>query len=443
VANDTLRFINGMTDSIRLPVWRLKEEAWDWDAKSNKRGPTAKLLTAAYTFTRLGERARSLVVPQPFVRLTIPLGRGEGFYSTLRVWNQEHVFKHAEHSCTAAGMDHMPPTIRKKANAGQIDGSEFLARCNETIVCDATSLCPKICISGSDIALKAPHSKYSSCMVPQQCAQTPHGGSDGYCRHHTVMVADRLPHSVKAAKNVTVGAAARTRSLALRRKAMKAAITQEEGYMGRFKPLTQRESHLAKEFNDEELLETLSSGMEMNVEGGIGAEDVIELDKKNSALHYGCVACCEFYLVPCGVCVAWDILYHAESSTQVAVGFLEKVACKRDVKVLIEDNGCNLRRFFEKRPELLASVGKVLGDGFEIVVDKFHFGSHDAEYCRKHCDPYKMPEVDLINTEACEQFFSWLGNIRRCVVGQDIELFRFMVTELVTVRNQYVEMGLL
>ena len=85
----------------------------------------------------------------------------------------------------------------------------------------------------------------------------------------------------------------------------------------------------------------------------------------------------------------------------------------------------------------------MLGYGFEIVVDKFHFGFHDAEYCRKHCDPYKLPEVDLINTEACEQFFSWLGNIRRCVVGQDIELFRFMVTELVTVRNQYVEMGLL
>ena len=68
---------------------------------------------------------------------------------------------------------------------------------------------------------------------------------------------------------------------------MKAAIAQEDSYTSRFKPLTQRESHLAKEFNDEELLETLSTGMEMNVEGGIGAEDVIELDKKNSALHYG------------------------------------------------------------------------------------------------------------------------------------------------------------
>ena len=85
----------------------------------------------------------------------------------------------------------------------------------------------------------------------------------------------------------------------------------------------------------------------------------------------------------------------------------------------------------------------MLGDRLEIVVDKFHFGSHYAEYCRKHCDPYELPEVDLINTVACEHFFSWLGNIRRCVVGQDIELFGCMVTELVTVRSQYVTMGLL
>ena len=314
-----------MTDLIRLPVWRLKEEVLDWDAKSNKRGPTAKLLTATYTFTRLGVRARSLAIPQPFVRLTISLGRGEGFYNTLRIWNQEHVFKRSEHNCTAARMDHMPPTIRRKANAGQIDGSEFLTRCNETIVCDATLLCPKICTNGSDIALKASHSKYNSCLVPQQCDATPHGGSDDYCRHHTVMVADGLPHSVKAAKNVTFGAAARTRSLALRRKAMKAAITQEDGYMGRFTPLTQKESHLAKEFNDKELLETLSIGMEMNVEGGIGAEDVIELDKTNSTLHYGCITCCEFYLVPCGVCVSHGTHYTTRRARLKSLsGFLSR-----------------------------------------------------------------------------------------------------------------------
>ena len=442
VANDTLRFVGGQSETIQLPVWRSKEQGWDWSVKEHHRGLTAKLLTAAFAFSRLGERARS--IEQPFIRLTAPLGRGEGFYSTLRSWNKSYDFKHAQHDCTVAGTQHMPASIRKKINEGSLDGDAFLRNCNTTIVCDATSLCPKICLSGSNTSTKAPHPTYPSVMVPQQCTNTPHGGSDGYCREHTVKVADRLPHSERAQnKTETVGAASRTRSLALRRKAMKATIARDFEETT-FKPLTRKTASLAKELNDDELLETLTSGLDMNVEGGaLGAEDMIELDKKNSIKHYGCVACSEFFLTPCGVCVGWAVQLHAESSSQVATQFLLKVAPKRDVKVLIEDNGCNLRRFFENRPELLASVNKTLGDGFEIVVDKFHFGSHDAAYCKEHCDPYKLPQVDLINTEACEQFFSWLGNIRRCVVGQDIELFEFMVTELVAVRNCYVELGML
>ena len=228
---------------------------------------------------------------------------------------------------------------------------------------------------------------------------------------------------------------------------MKVAITQDletDENESNFKPLTKAAGRIAKELTDEELVASLTDGVELNVEGGKGgSEDLIEMDKKNSIIHWGCVACSEFFLTPCGVVVAWAVQLHAESSSQVATEFLELVAPRRNVNVLIEDNGCNLRRFFEKRPELLASIGKELGNGFEIIVDKFHYESHDVAYCRQYCDPHKLPEADLVNTEACEQFFSWLGNIRRCVVGQDIELFKFMITELVTIHNHYVEMGML
>ena len=56
-------------------------------------------------------------------------------------------------------------------------------------------------------------------------------------------------------------------------------------------------------------------------------------------------------------------------------------------------------------------------------------------------EPCKLAAVDFVNTEACEQFFSWLGSIRRCVVNQNIEVFRFLVTELVTARNCASEAG--
>ena len=48
--------------------------------------------------------------------------------------------------------------------------------------------------------------RYPSVMVPQQCTNTPHGGSDGYCKHHTVREEDRLPHSIKAVRKAGFGA---------------------------------------------------------------------------------------------------------------------------------------------------------------------------------------------------------------------------------------------
>jgi hypothetical protein len=228
----------------------------------------------------------------------------------------------------------MPMTIQKKAAEGEINAHAFLDHCNSTIVCDATSLCPKICKSGSDLSAKAPHPSYLSVMVPQQCANTWHGGKDGYCRSHTLRVGDRRPHSVKT-KTPTLGAAARTRSLALRRKALEAATSQDADDLDAgFKPLTKKTSNLAKELTDEELLSTPTEGVELNVEGtNMGSEDLIEMDKKNSITHHGCVACCEFFLVPCGVCVGWDMMFHAESSSQVAVQFLTEIASRRDVRV--------------------------------------------------------------------------------------------------------------
>ena len=155
VIRDALRWVNGLSETIKLSVWRPLLESWDWDVKENQRGCTAKLLTNAYVLARLFERASD--TGERSVRLTTPLGRGEGFHSTLKCWNDIHVFKHAMHDCTAAGLVHLPATIQKKVAQGEFDGTDFLDRCNATIVCDATSLCPKICISGSSTEVKAPH----------------------------------------------------------------------------------------------------------------------------------------------------------------------------------------------------------------------------------------------------------------------------------------------
>ena len=60
---------------------------------------------------------------------------------------------------------------------------------------------------------------------------------------------------------------------------------------------------MAKELTDEELLASITDGLELHVEGAgpedSGSEGLIEADKKNSIKHWGCVACCEVVWSAC------------------------------------------------------------------------------------------------------------------------------------------------
>jgi hypothetical protein len=56
------------------------------------------------------------------------------------------------------------------------------------------------------------------------------------------------------------------------------------------------------------------------------------------------------------------------------------------VRVVVEDNACNLHLYLSKRPEILGSVGCTLDEDVFIKCDKFHYESHDWDYCRgEHC----------------------------------------------------------
>ena len=37
------------------------------------------------------------------------------------------------------------------------------------------------------------------------------------------------------------------------------------------------------------------------------------------------------------------------------------------------------------------------------AVDKMHFRGHRGGYCHKMCDPWKIKELDGVNTPVCEQ----------------------------------------
>jgi hypothetical protein len=133
------------------------------------------------------------------------------------------------------------------------------------------------------------------------------------------------------------------------------------------------------------------------------------------------------FVRPCGVCVAWWPMYHAESLSQiylfihaiftivVQLGFL---ATSFKLSWFIYDYSCGMRNFVHKR-EKVNVFGQALGlfgrHGVpmpQFLVDRFHMVTHVDEYCKKHCNLADFPELDHMNSETAEQMFSWFGKYK-------------------------------
>ena len=157
----------------------------------------------------------------------------------------------------------------------------------------------------------------------------------------------------------------------------------------------------------------------------------------------------------CGTAMGWSIAFHAESLSQHYILFdklLSQMPERPDLVPLITtvfmDYACGLRQFVHDRegsgapgdPQgVFGSHGVPLPD---FVVDRFHFGKHDDEYCRSHCDPSKHPRLRHINSEVCEQLFSWLGRYKFSMGNMTMTVFQFFVNTLLIERNAFIDVGI-
>ena len=60
--------------------------------------------------------------------------------------------------------------------------------------------------------------------------------------------------------------------------------------------------------------------------------------------------------------------------------------------------------FLEKIEQDQSEMTKVFA-GLKKAVDKLHFRGHRGVYCQKYCDPFKIKELEGVNTPVCEQTF--------------------------------------
>jgi len=142
---------------------------------------------------------------------------------------------------------------------------------------------------------------------------------------------------------------------------------------------------------------------------------------------------------PCGV-IAYYVLYHHESLSQLYL-LIDKLLRqapgkqKPTIAYLVFDYGCGAEKFFELHPAVFQEHDY---ERFKCFVDRFHFGSHKDEFCLNNCNPDHCPGLDYINTEACEQLFSWLGKYKFQVANMSLVTYTFYLNQLLLWHNRFI-----
>jgi hypothetical protein len=135
---------------------------------------------------------------------------------------------------------------------------------------------------------------------------------------------------------------------------------------------------------------------------------------------------------PCGVVPLWDELFGSESTSQVYGVFIEYLSQLPDeerekLKDLIYDDNCHMAKF------ALNNVKNEVTNFFANVrktIDKFHFVNHIDQWCIEHCDPYKVKDLDNVNTEICEQLFRKVNSHSNCKSMNESRYFLFWLYNL-------------
>ena len=119
---------------------------------------------------------------------------------------------------------------------------------------------------------------------------------------------------------------------------------------------------------------------------------------------------------------------------------------------LCYDDGCHLKKFANNpiRKDL-TQIAKQLSK-LSIVIDKMHFKGHIDPWCKENCNPYKYRECKdsecaqsgyftycitfQVDTEVCEQVFSWLSRYARITRHTNRETFLFYLLYLCDSHNR-------
>ncbi|KAJ3541794.1 hypothetical protein NMY22_g3754 [Coprinellus aureogranulatus] len=164
----------------------------------------------------------------------------------------------------------------------------------------------------------------------------------------------------------------------------------------------------------------------------------------------------QILVAPCGIIIARDTFYHAESIPSLAVSallaFIDSVCFnshsaqdyvkrtyfgRQKPRQLIYDNNCSLKRHV---------AGDNWFDDILMPVDVFHFNcKHSLKdaFCQANCNPANFPDLLgedgkkwYFNTSIAEQTNVWLGGFHSIVREMTADRFDFFLDEMIIMRNK-------
>lgn len=94
---------------------------------------------------------------------------------------------------------------------------------------------------------------------------------------------------------------------------------------------------------------------------------------------------------------------------------------------------CHLKPYAEKEENQMGPKGKQFASKL-MAVDKLHFRGHRGKYCQEFCDPWKLKELDGVNTPVCEQTFAWMNRFTQCRGMNEARFFWFFMY-IIDLRN--------
>ena len=104
---------------------------------------------------------------------------------------------------------------------------------------------------------------------------------------------------------------------------------------------------------------------------------------------------------------------------------------KEHLTDLIYDDNCHLARFATNHNTKRDNkVTKFFAEKVRKTIDKFHFTNHIDPWCIENCDPYKVKELDGVNTEICEQLFRKVNSHTNCKSMNEAKYFLFWLYNL-------------